>query len=76
MNTPTPVTTETLGDGLPKQMARVRDEVMPLYREIGSPGAIALLMMQHDLDFAAKAMMEGDIVKMLQAYESLKGYST
>lgn len=57
-------------------MARVRDEVMPPYIEIGPAGAFALFMMRADLDRAAKAMIEGDVVEMLRAYESLKGYST
>ena len=57
-------------------MARVRDEVMPAYIEIGAPGLFALTMMRADLDAAAKAMIEGDVVAMLRVYESLKGYST
>jgi len=65
---------ETLGDALPKEMARVRDEIMPPYRDIGAAGAIALKMMQMDLDTAAKAMIEGDCVTMVQVYERLKGY--
>lgn len=79
MNTPTPVTTDsdtTLAGALPREMARVRDEVMPAYLEIGAPGAFALMMMRRDLDRASKAMMGGDVVEMLRCYESLKGYST
>jgi hypothetical protein len=67
---------ETLGTALPKEMARVRDHVMPAYIEIGPAGAFALAMMRADLDRAAKAMIEGDVVEMLRAYESLKGYNT
>lgn len=66
----------TLGDALPAEMARVRDRVMPAYIEIGPAGSFALAMMRHDLDNAARAMAEGDVVAMLQAYESLKGYTT
>lgn len=66
----------TLGDALPREMARVRDEVMPAYMEIGQAGAFALANMQHDLDRAAKAMAAGDTVAMLRAHEALKGYST
>jgi hypothetical protein len=65
----------TLADALPKQMARVRDEVMPAYIEIGAPGMFALSMMRHDLDEAARAMATGDVVAMLKAHEALKGYS-
>lgn len=66
---------ETLGDALPKEMARVRDEVMPSYLEIGRAGQFAVMMMRADLDAAAKAMIEGDCVKMIAAYQALKGYT-
>jgi hypothetical protein len=69
------MTTETLGDALPREMARVRDEVMPAYQAIGLAGAPALVMMRTSLDLAAKAMAEGDVVAMLRAHEDLKGYS-
>ena len=64
-----------LGVALPQEMARVRDEVMPAYIEIGPSGAIALALMRSDLDRAAKALAEGDVVEMLRVYESLKEYS-
>ncbi len=67
---------KTLGTELPRQMARVRDEVLPMYVEIGSAGEFATTMMQMSLDAAAEAMAEGDVVKMLKAYESLKGFTT
>jgi hypothetical protein len=68
-------TTNTLGDALPREMARVRDEVLPEYVAIGPPGAIAATLMRVSLDAAAKAMAEGDVVAMLHAYEDLRGYS-
>lgn len=71
MSTPTP----TLGDDLPKQMARVRDEVLPAYLSIGAPGRMAVAMMRADLDAAAKALAEGDVVAMLRVYQRLRGYS-
>lgn len=64
----------SLGDALPKEMARVRDEVMPAYIAIGAPGSFALAMMRADLDRATTALAEGDIPMMIAAYESLKGY--
>ena len=64
----------TLGESLPLEMARVRDEVMPVYLEIGAGGAFALASMRSDLDLAAKAIIEGDIVSMIRAYEALKSY--
>lgn len=67
---------DTLGEALPREMARVRDKVMPPYMEIGRAGQIALAMMCADLDRAAKAMAEGNVVEMMRAYQSLKDYST
>jgi len=61
-----------LGEALPREMARVRDVVMPQYAEIGAPGVFALAMMRADLDLAAKAMIEGDIVEMVRVYQTLK----
>lgn len=68
-------TIETLGDALPKQMARVRDEILPEYVAIGAPGMFAATMMRKDLDDAARAMAAGDVVAMIRAHEALKGYS-
>lgn len=72
----TTIQVQSLGEALPAEMARVRDEVMPAYLEIGPSGRFALAMMRADLDAAAKAMAEGDTVEMLRVYESLKGYDT
>lgn len=68
-------TGESLGEALPREMARVRDKVLPAYVDIGAPGMFAATMMRADLDAAAKALAEGDVVAMIQVYESLKGYS-
>lgn len=68
--------TESLGEALPREIARVRDEVMPSYLAIGTPGTFALLMMRADLDAASKAMLEGDIAAMIRTYQNLKGYHT
>lgn len=65
---------DTLGDALPREMARVRDEVMPPYLEIGPAGRFAIAMMRVDLDRAAAALAEGDVVAMLRAYQALKDY--
>ncbi len=32
----------TIGEALPREMTRIRDEVMPAYLEIGTAGAFAL----------------------------------
>lgn len=65
--------TDTLGEALPREMARVRD--LPYYTpEVN--GQFAAAMMRSDLDAAAKAMAEGDVVAMLRCYESLKNWNT
>jgi hypothetical protein len=64
----------SLGEELPKEMARVRDEILPVYIEIGKPGIFAATMMRNDLDRAAKAMSEGDLPEMIRAYQALKEY--
>jgi hypothetical protein len=64
--------TKTLGEALPQQMARVRDELIPAYISIGPPGTFGLLMLRQALDRAAKAMAEGDTVAMLRSYQELK----
>lgn len=66
---------ESLGEALPREIARVRDDVMPAYVEVGAPGKFALAMMRIDLDKASKAMIEGDLPAMIQAYNTLKEYS-
>jgi hypothetical protein len=65
---------DALGDALPREMARVRDKVMPVYQDIGPAGTFALAIMRTDLDRAVSALGRGDVIAMLQAYESLKRY--
>lgn len=64
----------TLAADLPMQMARVRDELMPVYQSIGPAGGFALAMMRAALDRAAKAMAEGDVVEMLRADQELREF--
>lgn len=64
----------TLGEALPKEMARVRDVLMPIYQGIGPAGGFALVMMRASLDRAAKAMAEGDLPAMIRAHEELKHF--
>lgn len=66
--------TDTLGDALPREMSRVRDEVMPVYQDIGQVGVFALALMRQDLDAAQKAIIEGDLPEMIRCYESLRGF--
>lgn len=67
-------TMKTLGEALPEEIPRVRDEVLPAYVALGGPGLFAATMMRADLDRASKAMIEGDTIAMLRVYESLKRY--
>ena len=62
----------SLGTELPKEMARVRDVVIPAYVAIGPVGAFAASWMRAALDDAARAMAEGDLPGMIAAYEALK----
>lgn len=68
----------TLAEALPKEMARVRDEVLPQFIALrGRPGVMVepqILIMQAELDEVARAMMAGDVVAMLRVYQSLCGY--
>ena len=62
----------TLGDELPRQIARVRDELIPAYLECGIGGMPAVVLMRADLDAASKAMIEGDVVAMLHICKKLQ----
>lgn len=64
----------SLGEELPKEMARVRDVLMPMYLGIGPAGGFAIAMMRADLDRATKALAEGDVVQMMRSYQALKEY--
>jgi hypothetical protein len=66
---------ETLGEVLPKQQARVRDLIIQ-YRDplLGGSGIFAAAMMEQSLKNADNAVMSGDVVKMIEAFNDLKGY--
>lgn len=64
--------TDTLGDALPREMARVRDHVLPHYVEIGPVGRFGATMIRADLDAAAKALASGDVAEMIMIYKTLK----
>lgn len=66
----------TVGEDLPKQMARVRDELIPQYQSIGPASGFAVAMMRRSLDRAAEAMASGDLVGMIAAYKELKDYKS
>lgn len=62
---------ETLGEALPKEQARVR-EVLGIYKSIGPAGAFGATMIEASLRAADQAVMSGDPVAMLRAYQDLK----
>lgn len=65
----------TLGDELPRQMARVRDKVMPAYDDLpANAGAFALALMRRDLDAAAAALASGDVVEQIRPCQALRDY--
>lgn len=64
----------TLGEDLPKQMARVRDDLIPMYLAAGPGAGFAIAMMRNALDRATKALAEGDLPAMIAAYTELKEF--
>jgi hypothetical protein len=64
----------SIGEALPAEMTRVRDELLPIYLSIGPPGLFAVASMRRALDEARRALAECDVVAMLRVYEELKGF--
>lgn len=64
----------SLGEALPAEMARVRD-LIPIYLSVGPTSAFAVAGMRADLDAAAKALAEGDVIEMLRVYKELQGWN-
>jgi len=65
----------TLADALPKEIERVR-EIIKEYEDpmLEGAGTFAAAMMKGSISLAEKAIMQGDVVSMLQCYNELKGY--
>jgi len=62
---------DTLGEKLPEEQARVR-EVLGYYKEIGPAGVFGATMIEQSLRKADEAVMSGDVVSMIAAYNDLK----
>lgn len=63
---------ESLAEALPREQARVR-EILGHYKEIGPAGMFGAAFIEADLREADRAVMSGDVVRMISAYEKLKG---
>ena len=61
----------SLAEALPQEQARVR-KVLGYYKEIGPAGAIGAMLIEQSLQAADQAIMSGDVVQMIAAYEDLK----
>lgn len=61
---------DSLGDALPKEQARVR-EVLSIYKSIPQ-GEMGAMFIEQSLQAADKAVMSGDVVAIIAAYEDLK----
>ena len=73
--------TDTPADALPREIARIsakRDRWRDMLKEhpdLGHGMNFTIAIMQAEIDNAVKACASGDIVEMLSALQSLKGYS-
>lgn len=69
---------ETLAEGLPRQINRVR-AIQDNFKTLrGMPNVIVepqIAMMERDIQAAIKASAAGDTVAMLEAYQELEGWS-
>lgn len=61
----------SLGEAMPKEQARVR-EVLSLYKALGPLGAFGAAHIEASLQLADEAVISGDVVEMIKAYEVLK----
>jgi hypothetical protein len=62
---------ESLGTALPREQARVR-EILGQYKSIGPAGAFGATMIESALQYTDNAIIGGDPVAMLRAYEGLR----
>lgn len=60
-----------IADGLQEEIKR-NQELLCAYKEIGPAGNFAYTMVQADINNALKVILEGDLVGMIQAFETLK----
>lgn len=63
---------DSLGHALPREMARVRDDVLPHFVDLGPVGSFGAAFIRADLDDAARALASGDVVEMIRCYKALR----
>lgn len=75
MTTPT-TSARSLGESLPEQQRRVREDILPMYESLrGMPQVnveFAILTIKQSLANAERAAVSGDLVAMIRAHEELK----
>ncbi len=62
---------ETLGDGYPKEQARLR-RLLEVYREVGPIGAFGHAAISDVARRADEAAISGDLVEMIRMYREMK----
>ena len=72
MNTSASIESFSLATALPLEIERCQ-ELLTQYAAIGPAGIFGATMIKRDIAAAHEAMMNGDVVAMLRAYEALKG---
>ena len=68
------VRVQTVADSTLDEIRRVRDELMPMYAEIGPSGELTLMFMRTAMDRAMRALAEQDATETLRAHQELKGF--
>lgn len=68
-------TGSTLGEELPREIERCQ-ELLCQYVEIGPAGKFGAAMIRAEIAAAHKAMVEGDVVAMIRAYQALKEWES
>lgn len=68
------MSTTSVGDALPDEIARVTQLIATYASLEGGVGGFAIAMMQRAIRSAADAMLAGDVVAMVRAYDELKGF--
>ncbi len=64
----------SLGEELPNEQARCR-ELLTVYKELGPAGRFGAMVIEASLREADQAVMSGDVVRMIAAYQRLKDHS-